>query len=166
MPNQKLSKLDDKSGKYVFIGYDLSSKGYKLYNPNNGKIIISRDVKLNEKEAWDWGVQEEEHNTPPLYEKEEQKIEDLQEIATPLSSPPPSTCEVSITASSPESSSGKARRHRSLQEIYQLTENQNGLSPFCLYVEYKPKDFVKAIQDEKRKVVMNEEIKAIRKNDT
>ena len=28
-------------------------KGYKLYNPNKGKIIISRDVKFNEDEAWD-----------------------------------------------------------------------------------------------------------------
>ena len=35
--------LDDKREKYIFVGYDSSSKGYKLYNPNNGKII-SRDV--------------------------------------------------------------------------------------------------------------------------
>ena len=35
--------LDDKREKYIFVGYDSSSKGYKLYNQNNGKII-SRDV--------------------------------------------------------------------------------------------------------------------------
>ncbi|KAF7150780.1 hypothetical protein RHSIM_Rhsim02G0101300 [Rhododendron simsii] len=38
MPDQKLSKLDDRSKKYVFIGYDSRSKGYKLYNPSNGKL--------------------------------------------------------------------------------------------------------------------------------
>ena len=81
----KAIKARYESGKYVFIGYDSSSKGYKLNNPNNGVIIISRDVKFNEEEAWDWGAQEEEYNTPPLYEEEEQTRENLQEIATPLS---------------------------------------------------------------------------------
>ena len=42
-------------------------------------------MKFNEEEAWDWGAQEEEYNTPPLYEEEEQTRENLQEIATPLS---------------------------------------------------------------------------------
>ena len=40
-----------------------------LYNLTNGKIIIRRDVKFNEAKAWDWGAQEEEHNTHPLYEE-------------------------------------------------------------------------------------------------
>ena len=70
MPNQKLSKLDDKSGKYVFISYDSSSKGYKLYNPNNRNIIISRDVMFNEEET-NLGAKEEEYNTPPSYEEEQ-----------------------------------------------------------------------------------------------
>ncbi|RDY09484.1 hypothetical protein CR513_06137, partial [Mucuna pruriens] len=39
VPNQGRSKLDDRSVKHVFIGYYANSKGYKLYNPNNGKII-------------------------------------------------------------------------------------------------------------------------------
>ena len=56
--DKKQSKLDDKSGKYIFISYDLNSIGYKLYNPNNGKIIISRDVKFNKKDIWDWSAQE------------------------------------------------------------------------------------------------------------
>ncbi|RDX69169.1 hypothetical protein CR513_51756, partial [Mucuna pruriens] len=32
-------KLNDRGVKHVFIGYDASSKGYKLYNPKNRKII-------------------------------------------------------------------------------------------------------------------------------
>lgn len=28
----------------------------KLYNMNNGKIIISRDAKFNEEEACDWSA--------------------------------------------------------------------------------------------------------------
>lgn len=41
-------KLDDKSEKLVFVGYDEKSKGYRLYNPTNKKIVVSRDVKFDE----------------------------------------------------------------------------------------------------------------------
>ena len=46
--DEKRTKLDDKSEKYVFVGYDSRSKGYKLYNPNSRKIFISRDVEFDE----------------------------------------------------------------------------------------------------------------------
>jgi hypothetical protein len=35
----------------IFVGYDQKSKGYKLYNPNEGKRVISIDVEFNEKGA-------------------------------------------------------------------------------------------------------------------
>ena len=41
VPDERRSKLDDKNEKLVYIGYDMTSKGYKLYNPSNGKTIIS-----------------------------------------------------------------------------------------------------------------------------
>jgi hypothetical protein len=53
VPNQEQSKIDNKSKRCTFIGYDSSSKGYKLYNPNFGKIVISRDVEFNEEDLWD-----------------------------------------------------------------------------------------------------------------
>jgi transposase InsO family protein len=56
VPDQEQSKLDDKSKRYIFIGYDSSSKGYKLYNPNFGKIVISRDVEFGEEDFWDWST--------------------------------------------------------------------------------------------------------------
>ena len=43
--DQERSKLDDKSKKYVFIGYDPCFKVYKLYSPSNGKVIVSWDVE-------------------------------------------------------------------------------------------------------------------------
>lgn len=101
-------KLDYKSKKYSFISYDSSSKGYKLYYLKNGKIIISRDIKFNKKDAWDWITQEGDYDTPSLYEEEEQTRGSLQEIDTPLLSPHPSTHEVSTTLSLLESSSERA----------------------------------------------------------
>lgn len=56
VPDEKRSKLDDKSEKYLFIGYDARSKGYKLYNPSNEKIVISRDVKFDEESLQDWNT--------------------------------------------------------------------------------------------------------------
>ena len=46
--DEQRSKLDDKSQKYIFIGYDENSKGYKLYNPTTRKTIISRDIIFDE----------------------------------------------------------------------------------------------------------------------
>ena len=43
------SKLDDKSEKCIFIGYDEQSKAYKLFNPITIKVIISRDVVSKKK---------------------------------------------------------------------------------------------------------------------
>ena len=46
--DQERSKLNNESKNYVFIRYDPSSKGYKLKNPNTGKLIANRDVEFDE----------------------------------------------------------------------------------------------------------------------
>jgi hypothetical protein len=35
----------------IFVGYNQKSKWCKLYNPIEKKMVISRDVEFNEKEA-------------------------------------------------------------------------------------------------------------------
>ncbi|KAK2443673.1 putative mitochondrial protein [Trifolium repens] len=49
----KRGKLDDRSETMIFIGYH-STGAYKLYNPRNNKVTMSRDVKVVESEFWDW----------------------------------------------------------------------------------------------------------------
>jgi hypothetical protein len=46
--DQRRKKLDDKSKKYVLIGYDEKAKAFRLFDPNEKKVIVSRDVNLNE----------------------------------------------------------------------------------------------------------------------
>jgi hypothetical protein len=41
-------KLDDKSKKLIFTSYEQKSKGYKLYNPNKGNMVINMDVEFDE----------------------------------------------------------------------------------------------------------------------
>lgn len=42
-----LKKLDDRSEKFIFLGY--APNGYRLWNPRKRKIVISRDVKFEER---------------------------------------------------------------------------------------------------------------------
>jgi transposase InsO family protein len=44
IPYQKRKKLDQKAQKMAFVGYDGASKGYRLANINERKIIVARDV--------------------------------------------------------------------------------------------------------------------------
>lgn len=45
-------KLDAKSRKCIMVGYSEESKAYKLYDPINHKVIISRDVTFDEESKW------------------------------------------------------------------------------------------------------------------
>jgi hypothetical protein len=54
VPDQRRTKLEDKSKMYIFIGYDEKTKGYKLLDPINKKVMVSRDVQVNEASEWDW----------------------------------------------------------------------------------------------------------------
>jgi hypothetical protein len=45
------------------IGYSEKSKAYKLYYPIEKKVVISKDIELNEEAHWDWKNQQEELST-------------------------------------------------------------------------------------------------------
>jgi hypothetical protein len=48
IPSELRKKLDDRSDKCIFTGYNETSKSYRLYNPISKKLILSRDVKFLE----------------------------------------------------------------------------------------------------------------------
>ncbi|MCO5606454.1 hypothetical protein L7F22_060642 [Adiantum nelumboides] len=50
--DEKRRKLDVKSERCVFTGYDMYSKGYRLVNPDTNKIHISRDAIFDESDRW------------------------------------------------------------------------------------------------------------------
>jgi hypothetical protein len=50
----QLSKLDDRGRRMVFIGYEKRTKAYRLYDPVEKKVHISRDVVFDEDDQWNW----------------------------------------------------------------------------------------------------------------
>jgi hypothetical protein len=46
--DQVRTKLDDKSKRMIFVGYEQKSKGYKFYNTNKGNMMTNKDVEFNE----------------------------------------------------------------------------------------------------------------------
>jgi hypothetical protein len=52
VPDEKISKLDPKVEKCIFIGYSLEQKGYRCFNPSTRKLQVSKDVVFNEMVSW------------------------------------------------------------------------------------------------------------------
>jgi hypothetical protein len=56
MPKQIRRKLDGKSERCIFTGYNENSKEYILYNPVIKKFTINKDVEFKEAKAWNGSV--------------------------------------------------------------------------------------------------------------
>ena len=52
VPKESRRKLDPNARKCIFIGYALTCKQYRLYDPVSKRLIVSRDVVFNEKESY------------------------------------------------------------------------------------------------------------------
>jgi hypothetical protein len=49
-----LAKLDARARKVVFIGYEVGSKAYRVFDPVNNKVHVSRDIVFDENVFWQW----------------------------------------------------------------------------------------------------------------
>jgi hypothetical protein len=73
IPKDKRNKLEPSGKKGIFMGYNDSSKAYRIYIPEQHKIKISRDVTFNEKMAFKKSIEET---------IEEEEIEEFNEEST------------------------------------------------------------------------------------
>ena len=55
VPQIKRDKLDKRALPGIFIGYSLVIKAYKIFQPQTGNIVISRDVHFVEDEKMELG---------------------------------------------------------------------------------------------------------------
>jgi hypothetical protein len=56
VPDNRRVKLDNKSHKCIFFRVSDELKAYRLFDHIFHKIIVSRDVVLEEDQSWDWEV--------------------------------------------------------------------------------------------------------------
>lgn len=54
VPQVKRDKLDKKVEPAIFIGYSNTFMAYRIFQPQNGKLLISKDVKFMEDKQWNW----------------------------------------------------------------------------------------------------------------
>lgn len=54
IPSVDTRKLDDRSKVVVNLGKEPGTKAYRLYDPKNGSVCVSRDVVFVENKAWTW----------------------------------------------------------------------------------------------------------------
>ena len=139
---QKRTKLDEKSEKCIFIGYCTQSKGYRLYSPESGKIMVSRNVMFDENSNWKWN---EEKQGVEIIAAELDNVEDevLQQPSNSISSDlNNSSSDADLPPDSPDRSRNLdpntptmrvySRRHivpntpirkmKSVQELYETTQ--------------------------------------------
>ena len=66
IPSKLGKKLDDISEKCIFIGYNETSKAYRIYNTISKKLILSRDVKFLENQLWNKSENQQMDSQNPL----------------------------------------------------------------------------------------------------
>jgi hypothetical protein len=98
-----LKKLDDRSRRMIFIGYEPGSKAFRAYDPLTRKVHVTRDAIFDEQAQWDWaqgGERGEDANTDTFSVEMEYTTTVLDEpaavlpggspgLASPASSPSP-----------------------------------------------------------------------------
>ena len=163
VPNQQRQKLDLASKRCVFLGYGSCEKGYRLYNIETGKVIVSRDVVFNEDACWDWNDQKEKTVNIQFIEVSEAK-QGHEGSSCDFETP----CEVRDVPSSSTDISDQGRvtgpqdidhtplKYKSIAEIYEK----------CNMCIVKPESFEEAEKDDSWKKAMKDEILMIEKNDT
>jgi hypothetical protein len=68
VPMEKRMKLESPGENEIFVGYNNTSKAYKIFIPTQRKTIVSRDVKFEENLA-----SRKSHELPPVAKEEEQE---------------------------------------------------------------------------------------------
>lgn len=77
VPSAKRTKLEDKAVTGIFIGYSSQSKAYRIYIPDSRKVVVSRDVTVDESRVWNWEKGRADVDTKPqLSEVQADQIEE------------------------------------------------------------------------------------------
>ncbi|GAU30308.1 hypothetical protein TSUD_385290 [Trifolium subterraneum] len=149
VPGQLRKKLDNKSEMMILVGYH-NTGGYKLFDPINRTIVISRDVLIDETKEWDWKKSIEKSTFSIMCEDEE------------------------VIRRVDQSESSRPRRSRQMSarlqecEITQDNEvNEEGdLVHLAFLADSEPVNDSEALKSSKWREAVKEELRSIESNNT
>jgi hypothetical protein len=181
VPEERRTKLDNRSTTCVLLGVSEESKGYRLFDLVAKRVVVSRDVIFEEEKQWDWDESYEKQIVVDLEwgdgdgENEEGVSENGNGENT--DGEVGETHDRGVGEEEDGSSEGEER----VRELRQPRERQpptwmsdyvSGEGLFedevhmALVVSTDPLYFEEAVKSENWRLAMNSEIKAIEKNQT
>ncbi|GAU49301.1 hypothetical protein TSUD_367130 [Trifolium subterraneum] len=148
VPDQLRKKLDDKATTMILVGYHPTG-GYKLYDPVNKSVVVSRDVVIDEMKELDCNMHEKKSSTSVM-------LEELEESKVAV----------------PETDMRRSTRTRVLPARLQECElnkdnevtNDGDLVHLAFMAESEPIDVDNALKSEKWRCAMKEELDSIESN--
>ena len=187
-----IPKLADRSKQMVFIGYDMNTKGYRMFNPTTRQVVVTRDAVFEEEKKWEWSNSPVTStgsigNTLTAHYFTIAGVSDTtnQEDKVAVSDPDPdsltphtpdttleafddsASTEAVQPTTSDESSSEGPRGKRDIQSIYDKTfPIELEYSGLCLLGEEEPSNLEEAKADPMWRKAMEEEISSIQRNET
>ena len=69
VPSEKRTKLEATGERGIFVGYDETSKAFRIYLPTQRKVVVRRDVKFEEEKAFKRSLDseiKEQQSTPQV----------------------------------------------------------------------------------------------------
>lgn len=148
-------KLDKKANVGVLVGYSEVTKGFRVYNLETKKLMVTRDVKIDENAKWDWSKEEllvnedepqlEEERNVESNNDEDDNDEDNEEDDDLLQETIGAELEVG----------NGVRGERSLSEIYERCNVALG-DPTCVQEALMKKEWKKAMDVEMEMIEKNE----------
>lgn len=140
-----INKLANRSTPMVFIGYESGSKAYRTYDPVAKRVCVTHDIVFEEERPWDWSASHQKDEVfdvvydhveiAVLGNSDQQLVHDLppevevdsENAATPVVSltvdtMPSTPVTDSVADTNSESSWGALVRMRTLEDIYDATE--------------------------------------------
>lgn len=176
IPDVKRSKLDDKSVKCVLLGFSSESKAFKMFDPVEKRIHISRDVIFEEDKKWNWeavgysgeeSIELEWENNYESVEEAEETEEYTDDVPSPNN---PSTGETITTTSRVRKPPIWSADYTTGEGLSDIEEEVNmarvETETLAFMIISDPTSFQEAIRHQSWKQAMDAEIQSIERNHT
>lgn len=172
---RNVQKLEDRSKRVINLGKEPGTKGYRLYDPLEDRIHVSRDVTFEETEPWPWNGEDKEGEasmqftvmgTNGVIDNEQYEFGEGNEGSefqgtTPIRS-------TAVTHLNPDDydDSVEPRKVRHIRDIYDETAEMEADEELNLMGVDEPGNFKQAVQDNNWKQAMELEMTSIEENET